>query len=313
MISSVFVDRPRLAVVIAIIITLAGGLALTRIPVAQFPRHRAAAGPGLDRVPRRLRQRGGIDGRPDAGGGDRRRRSHDLHEVEQRQRRQLRPHGQLRHRHRSRHRHRQRQQPGADGAVQAAGRGPALRPDGEEAVVVDPVVPPVLRRGRQARSAVHQQLRHPQRAGPAVAHARRRPGAIVRQARLLDADLVRHRPAEQLVLGAVRHRAGDPAAERAGPRRAAWRAADGRRQPVPAQRPDPGPADLARAVRQDRRARQSGRLGAARRRRRPRRARRRQQRRREPAQRQSRGIDRHLSRPRGQRRRDLGQVARHLG
>ncbi len=37
MISSVFVDRPRLAVVIAIIITLAGGLALTRIPVAQFP------------------------------------------------------------------------------------------------------------------------------------------------------------------------------------------------------------------------------------------------------------------------------------
>ncbi len=37
MISSVFVDRPRLAVVIAIIITMAGGLALSRIPVAQFP------------------------------------------------------------------------------------------------------------------------------------------------------------------------------------------------------------------------------------------------------------------------------------
>ena len=37
MISSVFVDRPRLAIVIAIIITIAGGLALTRIPVAQFP------------------------------------------------------------------------------------------------------------------------------------------------------------------------------------------------------------------------------------------------------------------------------------
>ncbi len=37
MISSVFVDRPRLAVVIAIIITIAGALALLRIPVAQFP------------------------------------------------------------------------------------------------------------------------------------------------------------------------------------------------------------------------------------------------------------------------------------
>ena len=37
MISAVFVDRPRLAIVIAIIITIAGGLAMTRIPVAQFP------------------------------------------------------------------------------------------------------------------------------------------------------------------------------------------------------------------------------------------------------------------------------------
>ena len=37
MISAVFVDRPRLAIVIAIIITIAGGLSLTRIPLAQFP------------------------------------------------------------------------------------------------------------------------------------------------------------------------------------------------------------------------------------------------------------------------------------
>ncbi len=37
MISAVFVDRPRLAIVIAIVITIAGGLAMTRIPVAQFP------------------------------------------------------------------------------------------------------------------------------------------------------------------------------------------------------------------------------------------------------------------------------------
>ncbi|MDO9710915.1 efflux RND transporter permease subunit [Paracraurococcus lichenis] len=37
MISGVFVDRPRLAIVIAIVTTLAGALALLRIPVAQFP------------------------------------------------------------------------------------------------------------------------------------------------------------------------------------------------------------------------------------------------------------------------------------
>jgi hydrophobe/amphiphile efflux-1 (HAE1) family protein len=37
MISAVFVDRPRLAVVIAVVITIAGLLALTRIPVAQLP------------------------------------------------------------------------------------------------------------------------------------------------------------------------------------------------------------------------------------------------------------------------------------
>jgi hydrophobe/amphiphile efflux-1 (HAE1) family protein len=37
MISAIFVKRPRLAVVIAIVITMAGAIALTRIPVSQFP------------------------------------------------------------------------------------------------------------------------------------------------------------------------------------------------------------------------------------------------------------------------------------
>src|SRR5690606_6081126 len=36
-ISGVFIDRPRLAFVISIVITLAGLIALTQIPVAQFP------------------------------------------------------------------------------------------------------------------------------------------------------------------------------------------------------------------------------------------------------------------------------------
>src|SRR5881275_2360346 len=37
MISDIFIDRPRLAFVISIVITLAGLIAMTRIPVAQFP------------------------------------------------------------------------------------------------------------------------------------------------------------------------------------------------------------------------------------------------------------------------------------
>jgi len=37
MLSSVFVDRPRLAIVIAIVTTIAGLLALLTIPVAQYP------------------------------------------------------------------------------------------------------------------------------------------------------------------------------------------------------------------------------------------------------------------------------------
>src|SRR6185436_4078453 len=37
MLSSIFIARPRLAVVISIVITLAGGIALTQIPIAQFP------------------------------------------------------------------------------------------------------------------------------------------------------------------------------------------------------------------------------------------------------------------------------------
>jgi hydrophobe/amphiphile efflux-1 (HAE1) family protein len=37
MFSDVFVDRPRMAIVIAIVTTLAGGIALTQIPVSQFP------------------------------------------------------------------------------------------------------------------------------------------------------------------------------------------------------------------------------------------------------------------------------------
>ena len=37
MFSDIFIERPRLAIVIAIVITLAGVIAIFAIPIAQFP------------------------------------------------------------------------------------------------------------------------------------------------------------------------------------------------------------------------------------------------------------------------------------
>ncbi len=85
MISAIFIRRPRLAIVIAIVITLAGAIALTRIPLAQFP----------DIVPPHVQVTATYPGasaavveaarRPAARGADRRRRQDDLHEVDERQ------------------------------------------------------------------------------------------------------------------------------------------------------------------------------------------------------------------------------------
>ena len=83
-ISALFVDRPRLAVVIAVIITLAGPACRDSHPSRATARHRAAAGAGF----RRLSRRFGCCRRSqccaaDRGAG-RRRRQNDLHEVDQR-------------------------------------------------------------------------------------------------------------------------------------------------------------------------------------------------------------------------------------
>ena len=85
MISGVFVDRPRLAIVIAIVTTLAGALALLRIPVAQFP----------DIVPPQVSVQATYPGASAAvveatvgqiiESAVERRREHDLHALEQRQ------------------------------------------------------------------------------------------------------------------------------------------------------------------------------------------------------------------------------------
>lgn len=84
MISAIFIDRPRLAIVIAFVITIAGGLALLRIAVAQFP----------DIVPPQVTVSGTFPGasaavvessRAAARGADRRRRPDALYEIHERE------------------------------------------------------------------------------------------------------------------------------------------------------------------------------------------------------------------------------------
>ena len=135
----------------------------------------------------------------------------------------------------------------------------------------------------------------------------------VRPARLLDAHLVRHGPAGGAEPGARRHHRGDPVAERAGGGRAYRRPADQRRDAIPVERADPGPPDDARAVRRHRYPRQSGRIGAAHPRRGANRAGRGEQRHPQPVERQSGGLDRHLSRAGRERGADLGPSKQGTG
>ena len=84
MLSAIFVDRPRLAIVIALVTTIAGLLSLFIIPLAQYP----------DIVPPQVQvtttypgaNSGVVDATRGAGdrGPGRRRRQDDLHEERQR-------------------------------------------------------------------------------------------------------------------------------------------------------------------------------------------------------------------------------------
>ena len=85
MISSVFIDRPRLAIVIAIVISLGGPVGAHADPGRAAPRYRAAPGRGHGDVPWRVRGGARGDGGAAAGVQDRRRRQDDLHEEHERQ------------------------------------------------------------------------------------------------------------------------------------------------------------------------------------------------------------------------------------
>ena len=134
-ISSLFIRRPRLAFVVSTVITIAGVLAMSVLPVAQFPdivppQVRVTAtypGASAQAVEESVAQviEGQVNGVE----------QHDLHEVDVGRRRQLCADRQLRGRLRSRSQHRQRHQPRQPGAGPAAARGAAAGRHHQEAVV----------------------------------------------------------------------------------------------------------------------------------------------------------------------------------
>ncbi len=138
------------------------------------------------------------------------------------------------------------------------------------------------------RPVVSFELCHDKPARPDQEHAGRRRRGAVGTAGLCDARLGQNRCADRPQPDHRRHHQRDPVAERAGRRRAHRRPADLERPAVAAQRPDKGAADLAGGIREDRDPHQPGRLGAASRRRRASGTRRRQSRSRDPVQQWSR-------------------------
>ena len=96
MLSSVFIDRPRLAFVISIVITLAGLIAIGAIPLAQFPDIVPPQVQVTGDLPRRQRRRRRADGGAADRAAGQRRRQDALHEVDLGHGRQLHAHRHLR-------------------------------------------------------------------------------------------------------------------------------------------------------------------------------------------------------------------------
>ena len=311
MFSAIFIDRPRFAIVIAIVITLAGAIAITSIPIAQFPDivppqvTLTANYPGAD-AEVVDDHRGATDR-----GADQRRRQRDLLPVRQRLRRQLYVERDLRAGHRSGHRYRQRAEPLEPRHAAASRRGVARRYLGPQEIRSPASSHQYLFAEKHLRRRLFEQLRDHQCHRHAGADQGRRPGHLVRAARLFAADLARSRSADRAQSDAERrhYRRAEP--ERSGGTRPHWRRADCKPAAASDQHQDQGQADAARGVRRHHSARQSRWLGDSGRRRGARRNGRAIARSLQPLQRRTRRRDRHLPVARLQRSRCGEASARH--
>ena len=304
MISAVFVDRPRLAIVIAFVITIAGALALMQIPVAQFP----------DIVPPQVTVTAVFPGA-----------SADVVEASVAQPLEAQVVGVDKMLY-------MKSTSGNDGSYTltvsfALGTNPDINTvnvNNRVQTALSQLPTEVQAQGlvvQKKSSAVLQFIVLYSKNGEqdplfitnyavinvldAISRTPgRRPGDAVRQTELFDADLVRHPAADQPQPGAVRRDRGDPRPERAGAGRPHRRSPDQRRTAIPVQRADARTADDLDAVRRHRAPRQSRRIGPAHQGRRPGRNRRTEHGQRVADRRPGRRASGHLSRARRQCRVD---------
>ena len=247
MLSAIFVDRPRFAIVIAIVTTIAGLLALLAIPVAQYPDivppqvsvttiYPGASGAVVDATVAQPieAQVVGVDKMiymKSVSGND---GSYSLIVL-------------VRARHRSRHQHRQRQQPRAGRAVAAAAGSAAPGRDGQEEI---------LGAARRHRRLLARRTRTIRCSCPTTSRSTCSTRSRARRASATPSlwgpqdyamrAWVQDRPADRPQPDDRRHHQRHPGAERAGGRRAHRRAADLRRPAAAAQHPDQGPPDHRR-------------------------------------------------------------------
>ena len=121
MISHFFIDRPIFATVLSIVIVIVGAVALTQLPIAQYPGRRAADGAGDGQLSRGQRHDRGRHRRHADRAGDQRRRAHALHVVAVHERRPDEPGRHVRAGHEPRH------GPGAGAEPRGGRRGQAAR------------------------------------------------------------------------------------------------------------------------------------------------------------------------------------------
>lgn len=258
MISFLFIDRPRLALVLSIVITIAGLLALLRIPVAQFP----------NIVPPRVSVQANYPGANAETVEDM------IYKLDQRHRRLLQPNGDLQSRLRSGDQYGQRPESRPPRGGAGSRGGPAARRHRAPAILGLPSAHHPRLGLRPLRPAVPDQLCAHQPARPALACPWRRRGAAVQPVPLQYADLDRHRPADEPRSHACRHRCRRTQPKRPGAGGPDRRAARPSRPTDGDPTRGPGMARRSQGAREHRSARQPGRLATASQRRSPRRARR---------------------------------------
>ena len=243
--SKFFINRPIVAMVIAILTVIVGAVVIAGLPVAQFP----AIAPPEVQVTGDLRRRGRPDHRAIGGDAhrtaDERRRQHELHVLAQRHRQRAdEPDCRFRRRHGPEYGSDPGAEPRDAGRVAASGGRHQLRRHGAEigARAVD-AGRSLFAQGH-VRRTVPGELRLHQPERPAHAREGRRHRPDIRRRPVRHAPLGETRPTGQAADHRPGNRFGDPDAEHRQSRRTGGQRTDSQRAALHLLGPRAGPARL---------------------------------------------------------------------